>query len=157
MKKLKGYLSSAWYNIKGNKAYSVFCIFGTALTFIFIVIILQITTVIIGNAHPFVNVDRTIVVHDFRDSKGYWVKGLNAVEIQLLLENLNYEFCAISDYQTGNVFINNELNSAGVSFVNSDFWNVNHFNFLQGRYFSSEEVNKRTQVVVIREDIAKSC
>jgi ABC-type antimicrobial peptide transport system permease subunit len=156
MKKIKGYLTSAWYNIKSNKAYALFCVSGTTLTFIFVVIILQLASAIIGNVPPFIHTDRTIIIHDFMDSKGYWVKGLNALEIKLLLENLNYEFCAISDYQTGNVFVNNELYSTEVGFVNGDFWHVNQFDFLEGRCFSSEEADKKNQVAVIREDVSKS-
>jgi ABC-type antimicrobial peptide transport system permease subunit len=156
MKKIKGYIISAFYNIKSNKAHSIFCICGITLTFVFIVIVLQLLETITGNTPPFINAERTIVISDFRDDKGYAVKGLNASEINLFLENLkDYEYCSLSDFQTGNIFINNYMNPVGVSFVNGDFWKINQFHFLAGRAFLPKEVNQKAQLAVIREDIAK--
>ncbi|MDR2410799.1 MAG: ABC transporter permease, partial [Bacteroidales bacterium] len=156
MKRIKGYFISACYNIKCNKAYATFCIGGTALTFVFVIIILQLLETIIGNPLPFVNAERSIVISNFIDDKGYGVKGLNAGEIDLFLRNLkDYEYCSLSDFQTGNVFINNDMNPVGVSFVNGDFWKINQFHFLEGRPFSSEEITQKAQLAIVRKDIAK--
>ena len=61
MKKILNNVMSALYNITQNKAYTLFCVIGTAITFVFIIIMLQLMYTLVGNVPPFVNADRTIV------------------------------------------------------------------------------------------------
>ena len=55
MNKLKNYIQSAVYSIMHNKAYALFCIIGTAFTFVFVAIVLQLVYDVAASKAPFVN------------------------------------------------------------------------------------------------------
>ena len=161
MKKFQGYIKSAIYNIKHNKAYASFVVFGTALTFIFITIVLQITNEIVNNVPPFVNADREIYIGQynlFKDKKGSNVHGIYHKEIPMFLKNIkNYEFCALKGHQLGGISVDNRLTSSiELKVVNGDYWKINEFNFIKGRPFTEEEVVTKTKVAVISKHFAET-
>lgn len=55
MNKWKNYLRSALCSIGHNKVYALFCVIGTAFTFVFIIIMLQLVYDTTSNKAPFVN------------------------------------------------------------------------------------------------------
>lgn len=65
MKKLQGNLRSALYTIRHDRSYAMFYIFGTALTFIFISIVLQLTNDIVNNTPPFIKADREVLIEPY--------------------------------------------------------------------------------------------
>ena len=135
MYKLKEYIQSALYNINHNKAYAAFVIFGTALTFIFTTIVLQITNDIVNNTQPFINADRLIKLPlNYTDIKGKSIGTIPSWEIPLLLkETQGYALYSLRDVQYCNLLVNNEryLNST-VTYVNSAYWAINSFDFIAG-------------------------
>ena len=76
MNKWKNYLRSALCSIGHNKVYALFCVIGTAFTFVFIIIMLQLVYDTTTNKAPFVNGDRTIVFSIFQDMNGRDVGGI---------------------------------------------------------------------------------
>lgn len=64
MKKVIGYIKSSFYNIRKNKMYSTFYIAGTALTFVFIILILQFISLITTETTPNLNASRIIIIDD---------------------------------------------------------------------------------------------
>ena len=88
MDKWKNYLRSALCSIKHNKVYALFCVVGTAFTFVFIIIMLQLVYDTTSDKAPFVNGDRTIVFNTFQDVKGRNVGGIYSGSTAWLMERI---------------------------------------------------------------------
>ena len=52
MNRLKNYIMPALYNIRHNLSFSLFYVLGTAMSFVFIAIALQVLYSFIGNVPP---------------------------------------------------------------------------------------------------------
>lgn len=156
MKRLSDYLRSALYNIRHNTAYAAFCIFGTALTFVFIIILLQLTYIINNDTPPLTNSDRVIRIgEDFVDRSGQWVDGLTiqgVVQMRDLVKD--YETFAITHYETGILQANGRVRPAKVNFINADYWQIYDFEFIAGRPFAKEDYTAAMPVAVIKESYA---
>ena len=159
MKKLQDSIISALHDIRHNKAYAAFYMFGTALTFIFISIVLQLTNDIINNTPPFVNANREVIIEPYiKDSKGYYIGSVQHDHITLFLSTLKeYKFCAIRGQQLGGVSVDGRMTTTNfVTLVNGDYWTMREFDFIAGRSFTEEEVQSRTKVAVIGKSFAKA-
>lgn len=154
MKKLQGNLRSALYTIRHDRSYAMFYIFGTALTFIFISIVLQLTNDIVNNTPPFIKADREVIVEPY-------IKNIGTVQhdqIPLFLTTLKgYKFCAIRGQQFGSISVNGRVSNANfVTLVNGDYWTMREFHFIAGRPFTEEEVISEKKVAVIGNSFAKT-
>jgi ABC-type antimicrobial peptide transport system permease subunit len=151
------YLKTAWYHILKNKAYALFCVAGTSLTFIFVVLVLQLVYIFTGNYPPITRADRIIRLDNFQDTEGKNIGAIQSTEANAFIEGLK-DFDCISFYHTNyiNVVSNGHLYPAWTGFVNADFWQMYDFNFLYGRPFTREECAGRRPVAVITEDMSRS-
>jgi ABC-type antimicrobial peptide transport system permease subunit len=152
------YLKTAWYNIRHNKGYAVFCTAGTALTFIFVVLVLQMVYIFTVNYPPMTNADRIIRLESFQDTEGKILEGeIRYTSTNAFLENLK-EFSHVSFFHQNlvNVIVEGQLYPAWTTFANADFWKIYDFDFLYGRPFTSEECTTRRPVAVITEDMSRS-
>ena len=154
-KKITLYLKSALYNIGQNKVYALFCILGTALTFIFVTIILQFGNTFLNNTPPGVNVDRTVMVSCWKkDHQGRYLGYFTKEEIPNIMKHVKgYETYSFIQGQPLNLLINDQLKSNYINYVNHDFWNIYQFQFIEGRPFTEKEL--QTPVAVITESCAK--
>jgi ABC-type antimicrobial peptide transport system permease subunit len=150
------YLRTAWYNILHNKGYAFFCFLGTTLTFIFIVLILQLIYIFVGNYPPMTNADRIIRLESFYDAGGQEMRIWNT-ETNAFLENLK-QFDHTSLYHDNliNVIANGRLHPTNTAFVNVGFWKIYDFDFVYGRPFTGEECTNRRPVAVITENMSQS-
>jgi ABC-type antimicrobial peptide transport system permease subunit len=152
------YLKTAWYNILHNKGYAIFCFAGTTLTFIFVVLVLQLVYIFTSNYPPMSNADRIIRLDAFQDTGG---KKLGA-EIQVtganvVMENLKeFESISLYHYNYIGIDINGQLYPSFTGFVNADFWKLYDFDFLYGRPFTKEECINRKPAVVITESMSQA-
>lgn len=155
MKQLLLYIQSALYNIRHNKAYASFFIGGTALTFIFVTIALQITSIIFNDTPPDVNQKRIITLNCWdRDDQGQFIAYLDKEGITNLMTHVkDYEAYAFTQMQPMTLVVNEQLRSNIVYCVNADHWKVYQFNFLEGRPFTEDDYH--TPVLVISESCAK--
>ena len=160
MKQLSGYLRTALYNIRHNTAYAAFCIFGTALTFVFIIILLQLTSAMTGTEPPLGNADRTIRVtrmytdhgpeHDWRAYCRWYIQ--DVVGMRDLVKG--YEKNSFSHVESVNPVIGGKLRNVVANYINADYWDIHNFDFIAGRPFTHEDYNASTPVAVIKESIA---
>ncbi|MDR0712306.1 MAG: ABC transporter permease [Prevotellaceae bacterium] len=156
MKKMYGYIASAWYNILRSKAYALLYIISTAVAFVFITIIVEFFHVVKSDAPPFVNGSRAIHLCDFKDINGKKIRGFNAEEASLFAANVDgIESYAVSDMQYMNAWLNSRFTSFMASFVNGEYWSVNKFTFTEGRAFTAQENESKKAVAVIKESAAK--
>jgi ABC-type antimicrobial peptide transport system permease subunit len=159
MKKIiSQYLRPAFYNIRQNKMYALFCIAGTALTFIFVVLVIQLVYIFANNYPPMTNADRIIRLVAFQDTDGKDIPGeIRYTATNAFLENVK-GFDNISLYHSNYiaVMVNGYFNPAWTGFVNAGFWKVYDFDFLYGRPFTNEECTNRRPVAIITENMSKS-
>ncbi|MDR2407490.1 MAG: ABC transporter permease [Bacteroidales bacterium] len=157
MKKFIIYFQPAFYNIQRNKPYAVFCIGGTAVTFIFVVLILQLVYIFTGNYPPISNADKIIRLSSFQNAEGKDIGGIWHSEVNAFSTDLK-SFDCISLYHDNhiNVEANGRLHFALTGFVNADFWKVYDFDFLYGRAFTKEECSNRKPVAIITESMSQA-
>ncbi|MDR1227228.1 MAG: ABC transporter permease [Prevotellaceae bacterium] len=156
MKQLKQYLQSVWYNIRHNKLYALFCITGTALTFIFVALVLQLLHILISNYPPMSNADSIVRIPSyFQDVKGTSTDNIGESETNAFRELLkDFEHVSISHDQSIRIFSNDISYHTYTSFANADFWRLYNFEFLHGRSFSEEDCMNRKNVIVISESLS---
>ncbi|MDR1227230.1 MAG: ABC transporter permease [Prevotellaceae bacterium] len=156
MKKISQYFRLTWYNIMNNKDYAFFCVLGTALTFVFVSLILQSIYVLTGNYPPMIYGDRTISVRSLRDNTGARLY-IPASETSGFLGNFDgYEHAALLHTEGVTIASNKRLNPTTAGFVNSDFWEVYSFDFLEGRSFGEEDCINRKKLAVITESVSST-
>ncbi|MDR3246966.1 MAG: ABC transporter permease [Prevotellaceae bacterium] len=158
---LSDYIRTAIYNIWHNKAYALFCLFGTALTFVFVIILLQLVYIVTGSEPPLGNADRTIKIEWFYGDTGpehAWNKKYYFDEQAVLqLSNMvkGYEVYGISHSESVNPIINGQLKTVVVNFVNPDYWKVKGYNFIEGHPFTETDNSASYPVAVIKESNAR--
>lgn len=157
MDKWKNYLRSALCSIKHNKVYALFCVVGTAFTFVFIIIMLQLVYDTTSNKAPFVNGDRTIVFNTFQDVNGRNVGGIYSGCTAWLMERIREKEDYFMYYNSvGEVAVNDVCKTFPFAFVNGGYWKVHQFNFVEGRSFTEQECLNKDAYVVLREDMAET-
>lgn len=157
MKKITTCLQSVFYNILKNKPYTVFCVLGTALAFIFVTLVLQLVRISTSSYPPMTHANRILRLVYFQEAEGKGVRGVPPSEVNAFLETLSdFEYVAISDQKAFTVVANGHLHLSGIGFVNADFWQVFDFTFLYGRPFSKDDCTNRKMVVVITESMSRS-
>lgn len=154
MKILRSYIKTGWYNITHNRMYALFYSLGTAITFIFVIILLQIAHLVGGADAPFVNAARTVHVDSyFVDANGKFFWGLTPPEMDILFGGIpEVEQYSISNDEWGTAIINGSVRAAMVNFVDGNYFVQNRFEFEAGRAFTVEEVKNRQRLAIITEN-----
>ena len=154
MKRLTDYLRSALYNIAHNKAYAAFCILGTALTFVFVIILLQLAHVVGSTDAPLANADRTIELSaKFTDDTGEDVGEIDlpmAAQLKKLIDGS--EAFGIFHVEPIVIQAGDNYQSALVNFVNASYWTVRDLPFVEGGPFDGQE---SLPTAVLREQNAR--
>ncbi|MDR1181734.1 MAG: ABC transporter permease [Bacteroidales bacterium] len=158
MKIIIQYLKTAWYNTLHNKGYAIFCFLGTVLTFIFVVLVLQLIYIFASNYPPMSNADRIIRLDAFQDIKGKEIRAeIHVTGVSVLMENLKkFDNISLYHYNYISIRANERLHSTLTGFVNADFWKIYDFDFLYGNPFTKEECINRKPVVVITESMSQA-
>jgi hypothetical protein len=155
---MKNYFKTTWYNITHNCAYTLFLVLGTALTFVFVTILVHLATVLEGEYPPMSKAATIITLGDFADTEGNPVPPLSESEQKLLLSQ-------IGDYEEAAVYVGNSnftgaaavghYFTTNVTFANPAFWRVYKFRFVNGRPFTDEESTARKRCVVITKNLSQ--
>lgn len=154
MKRLSDYLRSALYHIRHNKAYALFCILGTALTFVFVIILLQLVHTVSSNEAPLGNADRTIELGEFIDKDGEGIGGMKLPMVAQLKKMVEGEAEGFGFFHQEPIVIQagDNYQSASVNFVNGGYWEVRDLPFVEGGAFTDKE---SMPVAVLREQNAR--
>ncbi|MDR2408565.1 MAG: ABC transporter permease [Bacteroidales bacterium] len=138
-----------------NKAYTLFYGVGTVITFVFIILLLQIANLIVYAHPPFINVARTIHIENFNTKGGEYIRGIPLQDMETLFRNTSgVETWSISDHESVNAEINGKFKPLSANFTNADYFTVNRFDFVEGRGFDQEDITNRKQYAVITKRIA---
>ena len=127
MKKALNYIGYSVRSILSNRMYATFYIFGTAVAFILILLLLSAIRLIGGGTRPFVNSENMIRVSpQYYDIRDEWVGGIATQDIGPFVESLP----GAVDYSIGNLqytiaFAGSKVRSAAVSFVDHKYFEIN--------------------------------
>ncbi|MDR1372411.1 MAG: ABC transporter permease [Dysgonamonadaceae bacterium] len=157
LKRINQYLQPAWYNIRQNRMYAFFALASSALTFVFIALVLQLMYIYGSDYRPMNNADRIFRLESFETVKGRYYYGIPSAEVGDFLEGLKDLEC-VSLYHKNmlNIDVNGQLFQNEAGFVNSGFWEMYGFDFIYGKPFTVEDMLNQKQVVVVTESIAQS-
>ena len=147
------FLRSSWYNIVHDKLYSIFYVLGTAIAFVFIIILLQAMSLLKEDAAPFVNAGRSICFDSYIYTNDNWgrICTLPYNIIQQLSEQINsIETGYMTHTESAFAVIDGKVRPASVGFVTPEYFEVNEFDFIEGKPF----VEVAPKHAVITEDIA---
>lgn len=156
MKKIKLYMKAAFYHIRMNKNYSFFSVIGTALTFLFINIILQVVYSQIADTPPNVNTERILSLNSLNDEEGKPMLFSSAETNSIISDIKLAESFSIKNNLTHNVIIKEKRYFLQCCYTNSGLWNVKKFKLLGGRFFTKKECENKTPVVLVREGVAET-
>lgn len=132
-----------------NKAYALFCIFGTTLTFVFIIIIMQIAYVLTNNIPPAVAAERIVCIpNELENDVGKRIKGINKADIHTLMGNVKENVCyTCSHFEAANIIVEEKYSDYGIHFIDENYWNVFQFEFVQGHPFTESEMQMPCAIV----------
>lgn len=155
MKKIIGYLKSSFYNIRRNKLFSIFYIVGTALSFVFIIVILQFVKLISTEVPPAVNADRTISIMYFKDKQGRNIGGIMPHQMEQFAQSANAEKYSYVNNEVLSCVTEGQFFETSALFVGGDYFDMNQFDFVSGHAFTKEDIERKHKVVVIKENLAE--
>lgn len=161
MKILWSYLKSAVYNVRRNKAYALFYVLGTALTFVFITIILHAVRLVTSDEPPMLYGDRIIVVRNvgIQDVNGVYYGGIFPTEQEQLFRALEgkCELTAFDNNEAVLADMGSRMQFTAADFVGGDYFEMYQFDVLEGRLFDRASADRGDKVAVVGESLAESC
>ena len=161
MKIVWSYLKSAVYNIRRNKAYALFYVLGTALTFVFITIILHAMRLVTSDEPPMLYGDRMIIVRSggFSDANGVYYGGIFPTEQEQFFRALEgkCELTAFDNNEAVLADMGSRMQFTAADFVGGDYFEMYQFDVLEGRLFDRASADRGDKVAVVGESLAKSC
>lgn len=136
-------------NILHHKVYSLFCVVGTALTFVFVTIVAQIADMLLVDTPPVVNAERIVSIPlVMSDDYGNPRKGLTRDDMKIIAANLhNKSYYTCCQSASVDVTVSGRSTDYGVRYVDKDYWKVFQFDFIQGHPFSENEMHMPCVIV----------
>lgn len=151
MEKFLNFLRSAWYNAVHDWIYSVFYVAGTAVTFVFVVILLMAARLVGSNLPPYVNAARTVYIPDeLIDRTGNSTDGIAEQDIAGLVKSVpGIESYYVFHSEEINASIDGKVRPVCAAFVSHEYFTINEFDFVSGRPFSED--SGQPQAVIMKD------
>jgi putative ABC transport system permease protein len=161
---IKHYIKQAWTLLRQEKLFSSIYIVGTGLSITVVMVLSIVYYIKIANIYPETNRDRMLVVRGAEEKYeggGYSAGLLSLPFIEttfMPLENAE-AVCAIRDSHGEENYVQPEGSRdqwpVAVQYVDTGFWEVFTFRFLQGRPFSGADFLSGIPTAVVAESLAK--
>ena len=158
----KQYFKQAWNLMRQEKLFSAIYIIGTGLAVSMVMALSIALTVMLTNLYPEMDRDRMLIV-DYgmiQDEEGQSFAGLSTKAIHTCFDGMkDVEALSVvfSWNELGKVQLEGGRQLGGnVKYVDSSFWKIFSFDFVQGRPFTEDDFNARKPVAVVSESLAKS-
>lgn len=144
--------------IKQNKFYSLMMILSTAITVTYVMATFLVSTLGVGDISPENNRSRSTWLYNYTTKNGeiFSMGGLREWVCNELYDSLECvdKYFLYSWYSTNNKEMqdyNNEIIEVNLKAANQDIFNLYGYEFLEGRAFTSEDVESRNRVAVLSE------
>jgi len=159
---LKNYIKIAWKVLQRRKFFTFISLFGISFTLMVLMVLTSFTDHLISPNYPEVNRDRTLYM-SFVELKQTEKNNNNTSSMGIHLLN-NY----ISKMKTPqkiafgtliphsvDAFSGDKKLKINIKYTNQTFWEVNEFEFLEGKSFNQEQLDNGDFVAVIDEESKK--
>ncbi|MDJ1505759.1 ABC transporter permease [Xanthocytophaga agilis] len=158
---LKTYLKFSIILLKRNLFFTAISLIGTVITLTFLVFFTSLIENFINPSYPDTNRGACLYITKIKvmnTQKGYYsAGGLSLTLIDNFISKLKQpqQIAIISSPKSLPVFTNNQESTFAVRFVNEQFWDVYHFNFLWGSQFNRQQCLAKEPVIVLASAMAQ--
>jgi len=166
MNKLAIYFKQAWNLIKQEKLFSSIYIIGTGLSITIVMVLSIVFYLKLANIYPETNRDRLLIVkygiEKSKDSDNMNAAALSYQTVETCFLNLKnaeavtaiYNEWGSSDYYVQPAGSKEQV-PVGVMYVDTAFWKVFPFRYVEGKSFTSADFQSGIPTAVIAESLAK--
>ncbi|MET0242934.1 MAG: ABC transporter permease [Flavitalea sp.] len=155
---LKNYFKIAIAVLKRRKFFTFISLFGISFTLTILIVLAAFINNIARNDYPDRKRDRSlyILLVDQRNEK---TGGRNSGPASFYMLDqyvskmkIPEKIAIASVFSATNTYVNNRKLSINVKYTNDAFWDVMEFDFLEGKAFTSQQINNAEKIAVISED-----
>jgi putative ABC transport system permease protein len=154
------YIKMAWKVMLRNKFFTCISLFGISFTIMILTVVLALIDLLIGDNYPEVNRHRTLYI------SGIFLSKEGNYSDQRMISSPSYEFMSryvlpmqtpetVSVYAQGifNKLMGNQMHGFIVRYTDAQVWRIMNFEFIEGKAFTIQEVDKASRVAVISESM----
>lgn len=157
---LKNYFKIAIAVLRRRKFFTFISLFGISFTLTILIVLTAFIDKAINDNYPDKKRDRSLYINTIEETGK---KTMNAGSLSFYFLS-HYagslktpEKLAISSNCKGtNTYVNNKKIAINFKYTNADFWNVLDFAFLEGKPFTSQQIENSERITVISEDTKKA-
>jgi len=154
---LKNYFKIAIAVLKRRKFFTFISLFGISFTLTILIVLTAFLDHLISPQYPDTKRDRALYINTALRSHSknhYFSNGpLSFYFLNKYVYSLKTpEKVAISSiFSTTNTYVNNKKLEIDMKYTNAEFWDVQEFQFLEGRPYTAQEITNGDHVAVISE------
>ncbi len=155
---LKNYFKIAIAVLQRRKFFTFISLFGISFTLATLLVMTSFLDTVINDEYPDAKRSRSIYIQGIEE-RGKTSRSSSALSLgyvnKYVLPMKTPESIAFHSMQIGtNAYHNGKKISVSYKFVNSVFWDIMEFDFLQGKPFSAQQINNLDKVAVISQDLS---
>lgn len=155
----KNYLKITWAVMKRRKFYTFISLFGISLTLTMLIVLMSFIDSIIAPEYPEINRNRSLYVQSVKlldqtnnsssmnPISQYFIK--TYIKTMPLPEKVGMASMAMPM----NTYLNGQKAKVFIKHTDAEFWDITQFNFLEGKGFNAEIIEKSENSVVITDVI----
>ncbi|MFT3826335.1 MAG: ABC transporter permease [Chitinophagaceae bacterium] len=157
---LKNYFKIAIAVLKRRKFFTFISLFGISFTLTILIVVTSIIDHVISPAYPEIKRERSLYLNLIEKTNEDHSSISRGQMSLYFLDNYvktmkTPEMVSITADNSSNTYINNQKISLDIKYTNIAFWNVNEFEFLEGRAYNDKELTNADKVAVITDDLRK--
>ncbi|MDH6357816.1 ABC transporter permease [Parabacteroides sp. PF5-9] len=157
------YFKQAWNRLRQEKVFSFIYVIGTGLSITVVMVLAIVIYMKIANVYPETNRDRMLIVQYAGVKAENGSVGTSRLSLDVIRQCIYplqtaEAVSAVYGYWGGNAVQpegSDEQMSASVKYVDTGYWNVFSFNFIEGAPFTEADMESGIRTVVISESYAR--
>lgn len=159
---LVNYFKIAIAVLKRRKFFTFISLFGISLTLTIIIVLTAFMDYLLSPSHPDVKRERSLYVNMLRlehTKKGMRMTGpmtFHYLDHFVGSMKTPEKVAIFSMFSPTNTYINNKKLVINIKHTNHDYWEVEEYQFLEGKPYTAEQIARAEKVTVISEEIKRA-
>lgn len=156
---LKNYLKITWAVMKRRKFYTFISLFGISLTLTILIVLTAFFDTLFAPNYPERDRERTLYVQYMQQMNTKEQGSRMGPVSRYLIDNYvskmttPEKIAVTSTPNMLNTYLNNRRGKLYIRYTDAAFWQVNTFDFVEGKGFTEETLRQNDNAVIITEDI----
>jgi len=157
---LKNYFKIAIAVLRRRKFFTFISLFGISLTLTILLVLTSFLEKIAGDTYPDRKRDRSLYVT--RMSEWYKNNGMNSGPLSFYffdhyVRSLKtpVKLGITNGSESTNTYVNNKKISVSYKYTNADYWDIIEYDFIEGKAFTKQQIDKGDRVTIISEEMKK--